>query len=104
VLEEIAGRELAERSSGSIEERVRAVVQRLGFDRTRKIEQVAAELGMSARKLQRGLAEEGATQAEVAFRLEFSSRSSLHHATQRWTGKRPGELRVKVKAPARTRK
>jgi hypothetical protein len=44
------------------------------------------------------------TVCAVVQRLGFSSRSSLDHATQRWMGKRPGELRVKVKAPARTRK
>ena len=88
---------------------------------------VARELGLGARSLQRALAEEGltysrlrgevlrdaalallaeegATAADVAFRLGFSSRSSFHHAMKRWTGKRPGELRRRPRHATRRRK
>lgn len=124
LLEETARQELAMRGEGSAAERVRAVILRLGFEGTRRVEQVAGVLGTSARTLQRRLAgesltyselrdealrdaalamlaEEGAAVTDVAFRLGFASRSGFHRCMVRWTGKRPGELRGKAAKPRR---
>lgn len=109
------------RNGETTSERVRAAILQIGFARTGNMAEVSRKLGQSTRTLQRSLAgegltysrlrsevlrdsalamltEEGATIAEVAFRLGFSSRSSFHHAMKRWTGKRPGELRAAASA------
>lgn len=80
------------------------------------IDEVASSLNMSARTLQRNLAETGTTFREVcdavrcelakeyladrrssipeiAFLLGFSEQSSFHRAFQRWTGDAPGRWR-----------
>ena len=81
---------------------------------------MAKALGMSARTLQRRLASESLTFAqvqeearraaampllrdpdltsvEIALRLGFSSRTAFLRAVKRWTGKTPGELRGKLR-------
>ena len=97
---------------------VREGLRESGFGSTASKVSMAKALGMSARTLQRRLASEsqtyaqvyedarraaalpllrdpGLTAAEVAFRLGFSSRTSFLRAVKRWTGKTPGELRRK---------
>ncbi|MEI7704421.1 MAG: AraC family transcriptional regulator ligand-binding domain-containing protein [Deltaproteobacteria bacterium] len=108
--------ELAKRRGKGTIDRVRAAILSSGLDSRATVEDVASELGTTARTLQRWLADESLTFSavfgdairdaaidmlqvqglpveEVADRLGFSSRRSLHRAIQRWTGKTPAELK-----------
>jgi AraC-like DNA-binding protein len=81
------------------------------------IQEVARDLAMSSRNLQRTLRESGTTYqvlldevrrdvairhlanpstsvSQVGFRLGFSEPSAFHRAFRRWTGKSPGEFRA----------
>ena len=96
--------------------RVREVMTELLPSGDATIDRVAAELGTSARSVQRRLHEEGATfqallddlrrdlaltyladrtcsLAEIALILGFSDQSAFHRAFVRWTGKTPGDVR-----------
>ena len=93
----------------------RLIADRLSMNEA-TLENIATELGMSARTLSRRLADEGTSFKEIvdgyrraisleylqngdlgmmqiAFLLGYNEVSSLNHACKRWTGKTPGELR-----------
>ncbi len=120
-LEAKARRDLA-RASGSktipVASLMGGALRGAGLETNLSKASVAGMLGMSSRTLQRRLASESLTFAqvyedarreaalplladpaltseEVAFQLGFASRSSFHRAVHRWTGKTPGALRRK---------
>jgi AraC-like DNA-binding protein len=97
---------------------VREAFRESGFGSNLTRTAMANALGMSARTLQRRLASEsttyaqvaegarqaaavpllqdsGLTSLEIAVRVGFSSRPAFHRAVKRWTGKTPRELRGK---------
>ena len=103
-------------ASGFVDD-VRQVVRVRLAERDHSIEQVAAQLGMSARTLQRRLAEEDTSYAavvdevrlgtakqaladptnslaEIAFLIGFEEQSSFSRAFKRWTGMSPSEHRA----------
>ena len=87
-----------------------------------ELPELAARLGLSARTLQRRLAEHGTTLrketdaarhelalvhlaaelsiAEVSYLLGFSEPSAFHRAFKRWTGRTPTKWRAERRAPA----
>lgn len=102
--------------SGGVAERARRVVAVHFRGAIPRVQIVAAELGMSARSLQRALAAEqvtfsslvddvrrelavgllrqrGTRVTEVAFLLGFQESSSFTRAVRRWTGRPPSALR-----------
>jgi AraC-like DNA-binding protein len=119
---EVAALRALSRAGGSrtqpVSTLVREALRESGFGPNLSKTSMARALGMSARTLQRRLAGEsltyaqvldetrraaampllrdaGLTSVEVALRLGFSSRTAFLRAVKRWTGKTPGELRAK---------
>ena len=107
----------------SIRARVRHLVERSLADGEPRIETLASELAMSARTLQRRLAEEGITFAdlldevrreraelllrdprlalsEIAFVLGYSEPSAFFRSFRRWTGTTPKAYRAKLMSEA----
>ena len=114
--------ELAKRRGKRTVDRVRAAILVIGLDSRASVEDVARELGTTARTLQRWLVAESLTFSavlddtireaaidmlqvqglrveEVADRLGFSSRRALHRAILRGMGKTPAELQGGRLAP-----
>jgi AraC-like DNA-binding protein len=108
-------------AASSISDVVRTELQRRFVDGEPSIDAIARALGMSARTLQRRLAEDETTFAElldaerrataerfladprmgigeVGFLLGFSDPSAFHRAFRRWTGSTPGDFRRAVLA------
>ncbi len=109
--------------AGSLERRVRIQVARTLSQGIPRISDVAAQLGMSGRTLQRRLSEREysyqalvdearrelaerllkETQyplAEVAFLTGFSEQSAFNRAFRRWAGQTPRSFRLKVQPPS----
>jgi AraC-like DNA-binding protein len=124
VLQQHAERLLRERAllEHSIAARVQAaIIRNLAHDRVR-LAQVAGELGLSARSLQRKLADAGTSYqaqldgarhrlamdylrqdglalADIAFLLGFREQSAFTHAFREWSGMNPGAWRDRERRP-----
>jgi AraC-like DNA-binding protein len=108
------------RSDATIADQVRGAIRRTIAQGEPGTSELARELKLTKRTLQRRLADEGVTLSglvdqirhelaqtylrdprlsitEVAFMLGYSETSAFHRAFRRWTGRSPGELR---KSPA----
>ncbi len=113
----VAERPVVASESDRIRERVRVALR----DGAPRIEQVAAEVGMSTRSLQRRLAEQGTSfvalvdevraglavvylgdaklaLGEVGLRLGYSDARAFLRAFKRWTGRTPGNYREAQRA------
>jgi AraC-like DNA-binding protein len=123
VLQQHAERLLRERAllEHGVAARVQAaIIRNLAHDRVR-LAQVADELGMSARSLQRKLADAGTSYqaqldgarhrlamdylrqdglalADIAFLLGFQEQSAFTHAFREWSGMNPGAWRERERA------
>jgi len=123
VLQQHAERLLRERAllEHGVAARVQAaIIRNLAHDRVR-LAQVAGELGMSARSLQRKLADagtsfqqvldearhrlamdylrqDGLALADIAFLLGFQEQSAFTHAFREWSGMNPGAWRERERA------
>lgn len=107
----------------SLEKRIRSYVARSLSEGIPAISDVAGELGMSGRTLQRRLADHGYTfqhlvdearrelaerllrkttysLAEVAFMTGYSEQSAFTRAFKRWAGQTPRSFRIKSQAPS----
>ena len=124
VLQQHAERLLRERAQAGdgLAARVQAaIIRNLAHDRVR-LAQVADELGMSARSLQRKLADAGTSYqaqldgarhrlamdylrqdglalADIAFLLGFQEQSAFTHAFREWSGMNPGAWRERERRP-----